>query len=68
MGRGRAVTYLLERRRAWFAKMQTTQSGNVEAEQKEIEMLERLVLDVRAGRVRTFELTRPKPVVIFVTD
>lgn len=68
MGRGSAVTYLLGRRRAWFEKLAATASGNVELESKQIELIERLVLDVRAGRVRSFELTHPKPVAIFVTD
>ena len=68
MGRGSAVTYLPGRRRAWFEKMAATTSGNVELESKQIDLIERLVLDVRAGRVRSFELTHPKPVAIFVTD
>jgi len=68
MARGSAVTYLLGQRRAWFAKISAAQSGNVEMESRQIELIERLILDVRAGRVRTFELTQPKPVTIFVTN
>ena len=68
MGRGSAVTYLLGQRRTWFAKISAASSGNVEMESRQIELIERLILDVRAGRVRTFELTQPKPVAIFVTN
>ncbi|MGF6530290.1 hypothetical protein P3T20_001064 [Paraburkholderia sp. GAS206C] len=68
MRRGSAVTYLLARRRAWFAAIADTSRGNIEMESREIEQIERLILDVRAGRVRAFELTRPKRVAIFVTD
>lgn len=68
MGRGRAVMYLMERRRAWFAAIAATTSGTVEMESRQIELLDRLILDVRAGRVRSFELTEPKPVTVFVTN
>ena len=68
MGRGSAVTYLLEQRRAWFARISATSTGNVEMESRQLELLDRLILDVRAGRAHTFELTHPKPVAIFVTD
>jgi len=68
MWRASAVTYLLERRRVWLEKIAATPSGNVELESKQIELIERLVLDVRAGRVRTFALTHPKPVEIIVTN
>jgi hypothetical protein len=68
MGRASAVTYLLEQRRTWFTQIQAAASGSVETELKEIERIDRLVLDVRAGRVHSFELTRPNPVQIFITD
>ncbi|MEW6345673.1 MAG: hypothetical protein AB1704_33930 [Pseudomonadota bacterium] len=67
MQRGSAVTYLLRRRRAWLAAIEATPSGNVEMESRQIELIERLILDVRSGRVRSFELTQPKLVAIFVT-
>lgn len=68
LGRAGAIVYLMERRRAWFAKITAASSGNVELESAQIDMIERLVLDVRAGRVREFELHHPKPVAVFVTD
>lgn len=68
MGRSGAIIYLMERRRAWFEKIAATSSGNVELESAQIELIERLVLDIRAGRVRAFELKHPNPVAVFVTD
>jgi hypothetical protein len=68
MRRESAVTYLLDQRRAWLAKISSTSSGNVETESRQLELLDRLILDIRAGRIHTFELTHPKPVSIFVTD
>ncbi|MGA3246928.1 MAG: hypothetical protein ABSD12_01930 [Paraburkholderia sp.] len=68
MGRGSAVTYLLGQRRTWFAKISAASSGNVEMESRQVELIERLILDVRAGRLHTFELTHPKPVAIFISD
>ncbi|MGF6723994.1 hypothetical protein P3T43_003359 [Paraburkholderia sp. GAS41] len=67
MTRGSAVTYLLEQRRAWFAKISATATGDIETESHELQLLDRLILDVRAGRVHTFELTHPKALAIFVT-
>lgn len=68
MRRASAVTFLLNRRHTWFGKIAATTSGNVERETREIESIERLVLDVRAGRVRTFELAHPTAVAVIVTD
>ncbi len=68
MGRASAVTYLLGHRRAWLAHIEATSSGSVEPAWRHVETIERLVLDVRAGRVRALELAEPKPVTIFVTD
>lgn len=68
MGRGSAVAYLLQRRRTWFAAIAATPSGNLAMESRQMELLERLILDVRAGRVRSFELTQPKSVAVFITN
>ncbi|WP_245841199.1 hypothetical protein [Paraburkholderia ribeironis] len=67
MRRASAVIFLLNRRHAWREKITAISCGNVEWETREIESIERLVLDVRAGRVHTFELAHPATVVI-VTD
>jgi len=37
-------------------------------QQREVELIERLVLDVRAGRLSTFELKQAKAVAVIVTD
>ena len=68
MRRASAVILLLDRRRMWLKQIEATPSGDVEAEMREIESIDRLVLDVRAGRVRTFELARPKAITVHVTD
>jgi hypothetical protein len=68
MGRASAVTYLLESRRAIFEKIADSLTGNVETESRELEQIDRLILDVRAGRVQAFELKHPKAVAIFVTN
>lgn len=68
MRRAGAVIFLMQRRRVWFEKIAAASSGNLELESAQIEMIERLVLDIRAGRVRAFELKHPKPVAVFVTD
>ena len=43
-------------------------SGDVEREMREIESINRLLLDIRAGRIQRFELTHPKAVEVNVTD
>ncbi|RDJ97590.1 hypothetical protein [Paraburkholderia lacunae] len=68
MRRASAVILLLYRRRDWQGKIAAVANGNVEREMLEIESINRLVLDIRAGRIRTFELTDPKAVEVNVTD
>lgn len=68
MRRASAVILLLYRRRDWQARIAAIESGNVEREMLEIESIDRLVLDVRADRIRTFELTDPKAVEVNVID
>jgi hypothetical protein len=68
MRRGSAVILLLYRRREWQGKIAAIASGNVERETREIESIDRLILDIRAGRVRTFELTHPGAVEVIVSD
>ncbi|SOE99897.1 hypothetical protein SAMN05446635_7936 [Burkholderia sp. OK233] len=68
MRRSSAVIMLLYHRRGWHGKIATAASDNVEREMLEIELIDRLVLDVRAGRIRTFELTDPKAVEVNVID
>ena len=68
MQRASAVAYLMDRRRRWLQKIETTPGGDVEFERQEIELLARLILDVRAARVNTFQFTRPQAVEIYVSD
>jgi hypothetical protein len=68
MRRASAVAYLMERRRAWYEMISACPSGNIEFESAQIDLISRLIIDVRAGRVRSFELTLPQPVAIHVTD
>ncbi|HEX7933289.1 MAG TPA: hypothetical protein VF573_09470 [Paraburkholderia sp.] len=68
MRRGSAVNFLLARRRVWLDRIAASATGGVERETREVELIERLVLDVRAGRISTFELTYAKAVAVVVTD
>jgi hypothetical protein len=66
--RASAVAYLMDRRRRWLHKIETTPGGDVEFERQEVELLAQLILDVRAARVNTFQFTRPQAVEIYVSD
>jgi hypothetical protein len=68
MRRARAVWYLLDCRREWSGRIGPAHIGDVEFESQQLDLIDRLVLDVRAGRVHSFELAHPKAVAIFVTD
>jgi len=67
MRRTSAVNFLLARRRMCLDKIAAATSDDVQR-QGEVELLERLVLDVRAGRLSTFELTHAKAVAVVITD
>ena len=66
--RASAVLYLLDCRRAVLEEIAATPSGDVESEFQGIELIERLILDVRAGRIHAFGLDHPKAVKVFVSD
>ena len=68
MQRASAVAYLMDRRRRWLQKIETTPGGDVEFERQEVELLAQLILDVRAARVNTFQFTRPQAVEIYVSN
>ncbi|WP_027798047.1 hypothetical protein [Paraburkholderia dilworthii] len=67
MRRTSAVNFLLARRRICLDKIAAATNGDAQR-QREVEFLERLVLDVRAGRLSTFELTQAKAVAVVITD
>jgi hypothetical protein len=66
--RTRAVAFLLACRRELFEKIGSSPTGNVEFETQQLDLIDRLVRDVRAGRVDSFELDQPKAVVIFISE
>jgi len=68
MQRASAVLYLLQRRREWSTRIESAPSGDVEFETRQLDLIERLIIDVRAGRVDAFELDHPKAVAVFVSD
>ena len=68
MRRASAVAYLFKRRRQWLEKMEATPEGNIESELNEIELIERLILDVRAGRVHAFQFADRQAVEIYVSE
>ena len=51
-----------------FEKIEAAASGDVELESHRVQLLDRLVLDVRVGRIRSFELSHPKAITVLVTD
>ncbi|CAN0619741.1 conserved protein of unknown function [Burkholderia multivorans] len=69
MRRANAIGYLLARHRQLVAKkMGAGMRGDAEFDgDKEIAQLDRLVLDVRAGRIREFRLAEPESIEIIVT-
>jgi hypothetical protein len=66
MRRARAVGYLLDCRREWL-KITASPNGDIEFEADQIELIDQLIRDVRAGRVRTFKLAHPRVVSIYVS-
>ncbi|NPT62218.1 hypothetical protein GNZ13_48845 [Paraburkholderia sp. 5N] len=68
MQRASAVLFLLRHRREWSARVEAAQSGDVEFEMRQLDLIERLILDVRAGRVDAFELDHPRAIAVFVSD
>ncbi|CAH2911245.1 MAG: hypothetical protein CPSOU_1945 [uncultured Paraburkholderia sp.] len=67
MRRASAVNFLLARRRVCLDKIASATSAELERE-REVELIERLVLDVRAGRLSTFEMKHAKAVTVVLTD
>ncbi len=68
MTRARAVAYLLVMRRAMPDGIDNLLVDEADSRLQELDMLERLLLDVRAGRIREFRLNEPEAVEIVVTD
>lgn len=68
MRRARAVQYLLDRRREWLERVEAAKTSKAEFESQQLNVIDRLIRDVRAGRVDAFELDHPKVVAVFVSD
>ncbi|MDP9651794.1 hypothetical protein [Paraburkholderia caledonica] len=65
--RVRAVALLLARRRLSMRNLANTTEPSVD-ERGELASLDRLVLDVRAGRVAAFDLPQDPTLKVIVTD
>ncbi len=68
MRRVSAIAYLARCRRSLLEEVESQSRGDIEFESKQIDVITRLLLDVRSGRVHKFELTHPRAVEIHVTD
>jgi hypothetical protein len=68
MYRSSAVAYLMDSRRSWLDKIEATPNGDIEFEQQEVELLGRLILDVRAARIDTFQVTHPQAIAVYVSE
>ncbi|MGY6164133.1 hypothetical protein [Paraburkholderia strydomiana] len=64
----RAVAYLLVLRRAMPDGIDELRVGEADVRLQELDTLDRLLLDVRAGRISEFRLDKPRPVEVVVTD
>lgn len=68
MTRASAVAYLLGLRRAMPDGIVDLRVGEADVRMQEVDMLDRLLLDVRAGRIREFRLDKPEAIEVVVTD
>lgn len=68
MQRQSAVLYLLKHHREWSTRIASGKTGDIELETQQLDLIERLILDVRAGRVGAFELDHPKAIAVFISD
>jgi hypothetical protein len=66
--RASAVAYLLGTRRATSDEIDNLRVGVADVRLQELDTLDRLLLDVRAGRVRQFRLDKPRAIEVTVTD
>lgn len=68
LSRASAVAYLLGMRRATPGGIDNLRVGEADVRLQELDTLDRLLLDVRAGRVREFRLDKPQAIEVTVTD
>jgi hypothetical protein len=68
MPRKRALALIVAARRELLAKIAEQFPGAGQPLNDEAAQLERLMLDVRAGRIDEFELHKPTPIHVIVSD
>jgi len=68
MRRTSAVAHLVRCRRLLLEEIANTPSGDIERESERMDGIERLLVAVRAGRVRQFEINHRAYSEIHVTD
>ncbi|MEZ2311129.1 hypothetical protein AB6809_31260 [Paraburkholderia sp. RCC_158] len=66
--RVRTVAYLLAVRRAMPSEIDELRVGEADVRLQALDTLDRLLLDVRAGRISEFRLDEPRTVEVVVTD
>jgi hypothetical protein len=66
--RVRAVAYLLAVRRAMPDQIDDLRVGEADVRLQELDTLNRLILDVRAGRICEFRLDKPPAIEVVITD
>jgi hypothetical protein len=68
MSRTSAVALLVQKRRAIFDGLKDKAAHEMSREEQTLKTLERLLLDVRIGRIREFDIENPMPLHIIISD
>ncbi len=68
MSRRSAVGLLVDTRQTLAKGLHEKAQQEVERNQQRLQEVERLLLDVRAGRTREFQLAFPNPIHVIVSD
>ncbi len=68
MQRASAVAYLMDRRQRSLEQIEAMHDADRESARGELDLLDRLILDVRAARVDMFQFSHPQAVAIYVSE
>ncbi|SEF11553.1 hypothetical protein SAMN02787142_7721 [Burkholderia sp. WP9] len=68
MTRASAIAYLLKARRAMPDEIEDLRVRDADMRLQELDAIDRLLIDVRAGRTREFRVAMPLSVEIAITD
>ena len=68
MQRASAVAYLMDRRHRSLEQIDAMRDEDHASARREIDLLDRLILDVRAARVCTFQFSHPQAVAIYISE